>query len=144
MGFFKRKNRFPTEDINRGEILITNDEIMIKNNSYESDDEIIKIKSIEYIYLETSDYSEPSMFIYQGRQYYIPGDYVCTERLWKHLAERFSFDINIVYSHLKDKKNAIYKLYRTTYTKNYSITSTNTNDYLEGYEIQSPTPLFIP
>lgn len=144
MGFFKRKNRFPTEDINRGEVLITNDEIIIKNNSYESDDEIIKFKSIEYIYLETSDYSEPSMFIYQGRQYYIPGDYLGTERLWKHLAERFSFDINIVYSHLKDKKNAIHKLYRTTYTKNYSITSTNTNDYLEGYEIQSPTPLFIP
>jgi len=71
MGFFKRKNRFPTEDINRGEVILTNDEIIIKNNSYESDDEIIKIKSIEYIYLETSDYSEPSMFIYQGRQYNI-------------------------------------------------------------------------
>lgn len=144
MNFFKTKNKFPKENINRGKVILTNDEIIIKNNAYESDDEIITIQDIEYIYLETSTYSEPSMFIYQGRQYYIPGDYVGTERLWMYLSELFNFDINIVYTHLKDKKNALHKLYRTTYTKNYNITSTNANDYLEGFEIQSPTPLFIP
>ncbi|MGL4582625.1 MAG: hypothetical protein ACRCVU_06545, partial [Flavobacterium sp.] len=144
MGWFTRKNDFPQENKDRGVIKVTDSEIIITNRSYQSEDEIIHINKIEYIYLETSDYSEPSMFIYQDRQYYIPGDYVGTEKLWMFLAEQFHFDINLVIQHLNDKTNNIHKLYRTTYKQNYKIIDTSNNDYLQGFEILAPIPIFIP
>ncbi|EKB03501.1 hypothetical protein HMPREF9711_02828 [Myroides odoratimimus CCUG 3837] len=144
MGWFSNKSKFPKENKDRGIVRITDNKIIISNRSYESEDEIILIPKIEYIYLETSDYSEPSMFIYQDRQYYIPGDYAGTEKLWLYLAEQFHFDINLVTQHLNDKTNNIHKLYRTTYKQNYKLTNTSHNDYLKGYEILAPTPIFVP
>jgi hypothetical protein len=142
--FFKRKPVFEAEDPNRGIVSFSDTQITIQNTAFSREKEVIEVDKIEYIYLETCHYSTSGLMIFQHRQFYIPVEYVNTEKLCLFLANRFQFDIQVIYSHIKDRVDAVYKLYRTEYTSNFEILKTTFKDYMLGFEILAPTPVWYP
>lgn len=144
MNIFKRKRRFPNEDKHRGILHLSETQIVIENTAYSREIEVIEIGEIEYIYLEICNYSSPGLLIYQGRQHYIPVDYVNTEKLCLQLAKRFNFDMALIYDNIHKEENAVHQLFRTTYQQNFELVTGGQNDYIKGFEIIAPTPCFVP
>lgn len=142
--FFKRKPTFETEEQDRGIVSFTDTEIIIQNTAFSREEEVIEVDRIEYVYLETCRYSTAGIMIYQGRQYYIPTEYVNTEKLCLFLAERFQFDMDLIYQHIKDRVDAVYKLYRKTYIQNFELLEQESNDAVKGFEVLSPIPVEYP
>lgn len=102
----------------------------------------IHFEAIETVYFETNTFGIPQIIINNLR---IPASTVDIDKLYIFLCKRYFFNIKIIYKHLKDKQNRLYKIYRKTYKKNYSIQQNNNIDYLKGFEILIATcPTFIP
>ncbi|WP_010256221.1 hypothetical protein [Myroides injenensis] len=144
MSLSNDSSQFPKEDKNKGNIKVTSTEIAIYNTPSNYTERPIRIDEIEYIYLITSNYSEPILYIYQGQPFYLSLACIGSEELIHTLAKVFHFNIYQALSNINNPTNNLFCLYKTTFKKSYTIVNDCEKDYFKGFEILAPTPIFIP